>query len=47
MAILIGELEAAEILALSVTTLRKWRWDGSGPRFVKLGKAVRYSKDDL
>jgi predicted DNA-binding transcriptional regulator AlpA len=44
---LIGEVEAAEILALSVKTLRRWRWGGSGPRFIKLGGAVRYDIADL
>ena len=47
MATLVGEMAAAEILCLSVRTLRKWRWDGNGPGFIKLGKAVRYSTDDL
>jgi hypothetical protein len=39
---LINEHEAAEMLDLSVHTLRRWRWSGGGPRFVKLGRAVRY-----
>jgi len=25
-------------------TLRKWRMTGAGPRFVRLGRAVRYRK---
>lgn len=39
--------EAAHYLGLATTTLNKWRIYGHGPRFVKLGRAVRYRKDDL
>jgi hypothetical protein len=28
-------------------TLQKWRLQGNGPRFVKLGHAVRYDVKDL
>ena len=28
-------------------TLRKWRCIGEGPRFVRIGRAVRYRKADL
>lgn len=39
---LIDEQEAAEILCIKVNTLRRWRWTGTGPTFVKIGAAVRY-----
>ena len=39
---LLKEGAAAAILNVEVTTLRRWRWAGKGPRFVKLGSAVRY-----
>ena len=39
---LLKESEVAQILNLEVATLRRWRWSGHGPRFVKLGGAVRY-----
>ena len=32
---------------LSKNTLDRWRWSGDGPRFVKLGRAVRYRIEDL
>jgi len=38
---------AADVLGLSPNTLSRWRWSGSGPRFVKLGRAVRYRREDL
>ena len=44
---LVSEHEAANILGLSVKTLRRWRWAGREVPFIKLGGAVRYSLDDL
>jgi excisionase family DNA binding protein len=41
------ETEAASLLGLSVKTLRAWRCHGRGPRFVKLGRAVRYLRSDV
>ena len=32
---------------MSVRTLQKWRLQGIGPRFIKLGHAVRYDVRDL
>ncbi|MCK6556088.1 helix-turn-helix domain-containing protein [Candidatus Binatia bacterium] len=44
---LLNETDAARRLALSVATLRRWRWAGRGPAFRKLGAAVRYAAADL
>ena len=44
---LVREPEAAEILAVKPATLRRWRWEGRGPRFHKIGRAVRYRHDEL
>jgi hypothetical protein len=44
---LVDETRAAQLLDLRVKTLRRWRWAGKGPRFVKLGSAVRYALADL
>jgi hypothetical protein len=44
---LLTEQEGAKLLGLSVATLRRWRWLGIGPSYLKLGSAVRYSFDDL
>ena len=44
---LLKEDEAAQILSLEVATLRRWRWSGRGPRFIKLGGAVRYDPTDV
>lgn len=39
--------EVAKILGLKETTLEQWRWAGRGPRYVKAGRSVRYTKEDL
>jgi excisionase family DNA binding protein len=39
--------QAAELLQLQESTLEQWRWQGKGPMFVKLGRAVRYRRSDL
>ncbi len=44
---LLKEGEAAQILNLEVATLRRWRWSSRGPRFLKLGGAVRYELADI
>lgn len=44
---LITTNQAANMLCLSEMTLRKWRWEGKGPRFIKLGRKVAYRQEDL
>lgn len=39
--------QAAHYLGLSANTLNKWRTQGKGPNFVKLGRAVCYRQSDL
>ena len=39
--------EAAKFLGLSVDWLAKARGNGTGPHYVKIGRAVRYSKSAL
>lgn len=39
--------QAAHYLGLSVNTLNKWRVQGRGPNFVKLGRAVCYKQSEL
>lgn len=43
----LDEKEASQIAGVSVFALRKWRWNGSGPDFFKLGRSVRYSEKEL
>lgn len=44
---LLDTRQAALYLALSETTLISWRSLGRGPRFVRIGRAVRYRVPDL
>lgn len=39
--------EAAQVLGLSHITLEIWRFQGKGPLFRKIGRAVRYAETDL
>jgi len=39
--------QAAEVLQIKETTMEQWRWQGRGPRFIKLGRCVRYRKIDI
>ena len=39
--------DAAARLGLSASTLNKWRTQGRGPLFVKVGRAVCYRPQDL
>lgn len=39
--------QAARQLGLGVSTLARWRLEGVGPRFLKLGRAVRYRQGDI
>ena len=39
--------QAAIAYSLSPSTLRKWRCTGEGPRFTRIGRAVRYRRSEL
>lgn len=40
--------EAALVLSVSLSLLKKWRAEGAGPRFVRLGgRAIGYRRADL
>lgn len=45
--VLLAEAAAARYLTVSVGSLRAWRGQGTGPRFLKVGAQVRYRPDDL
>ena len=44
---LVTEDEASRILKCTVAALRRWRRERRGPRFVRLGRLVRYRESDL
>ena len=43
----INERKAADTLGVSVKSLRRWRYQRSGPPYVKLRHLIRYSVQDL
>lgn len=44
---LLNEDEAARVLGLSIKTLQKRRWLRQEPRFLKVGRLVKYRLEDL
>ena len=44
---LLTEQEVAEVLGVRPKTLARWRWKGNGPLHRKIGRKVRYARDDL
>ncbi len=44
---LIDEVALAVRLGVSRSTLQSWRYAGRGPRFIKLGRLVRYRNADV
>ena len=44
---LLNEHDVARITAMSAATIRRWRLLGQGPRYIKIGAAVRYRPEDL
>ena len=41
------DIEVASRLGVSRFTVRSWRLKGLGPRFLKMGRAVRYRPQDV
>ena len=44
---LLNEYDVSDIFRLSVATMRHWRLTGKGPKWLKLGSAVRYRPEDV
>ena len=44
---LLNEHAVAEMLGVSVSTVRRWRLVKQGPRFLKVGSSVRYRDEDI
>ena len=42
-----NEHQASEITGFTVKTLQQRRWAGKSPRFLKVGRKVRYRESDL
>ena len=44
---ILTDVQVAEKLGVSRFTVRSWRLKGVGPRFLKMGRAVRYRSQDV
>jgi predicted DNA-binding transcriptional regulator AlpA len=44
---LLNEHDVARITGLSVASVRRWRLLKQGPRYLKIGAAVRYKAEDI
>lgn len=44
---MIGSVELAEHLGVPEATVKQWRYLGTGPRFYKIGRHVRYDWTDV
>jgi predicted DNA-binding transcriptional regulator AlpA len=45
---LLDTKEAAKVLGVSASLMKRWRADGTGPRFVQVGpRLIRYADTDL
>lgn len=45
--VLIGIDEVAEMVGVSTSTVRYWRQMGTGPASARIGRQVKYRKDDV
>ena len=45
----LNEKEVAKEIGVCVTTVRRWRWSGKGPKFTKdpISRRVTYDKKDV
>ena len=44
---LLSETEAAPLIGVAVGTLQNWRVSGTGPKFIRVGRLVRYDPADV
>ncbi len=44
---LLTEGDLAKVLQVSVRTIQDWRHEGRDPRYVNLGRLIRYSQRDI
>jgi predicted DNA-binding transcriptional regulator AlpA len=47
LASLLNEFDVASITGLSVASVRRWRLFKQGPKYLKIGAAVRYRSEDV
>lgn len=45
--LLLTEREVAEVLGKTIVTLNRWRREGYGPAYVRVGRTPRYTREAL
>ena len=43
----LNQIELSYRLGVSCRTLERWRWQGVGPKFIKIGGRVKYRLSDI
>ena len=44
---LLTDIEVAEYLSISISTVRRWRLKGGGPRWIRIGSSIRHHATEL
>lgn len=44
---ILNEVEVSKLINLALPTLRNWRHLRRGPKYLKMGKSVRYFESDV
>jgi excisionase family DNA binding protein len=44
---LLTQKQLADELQVSLRTLERWRQEGSGPAFIRVGRSPRYRRSDI
>lgn len=44
---LFSDKEAANYLGVAASTMRNWRYTGTGPTYGRVGRLIKYRKEDL
>jgi len=44
---LLNEYDVSRLTGMSVASVRRWRLLGQGPKYLKIGSAVRYKATDV
>jgi predicted DNA-binding transcriptional regulator AlpA len=43
----VNDRKAAEVLDAATQTMRNWRFQRRGPKYIKIGRSIRYAMSDL
>lgn len=44
---MLTDKQLAESIGVTVACVRNWRYEGRGPKFLRLGGAIRYREQDV